>query len=151
MIKKMLGIEEVKNDISEINKKICELAENLRKAWDWFKLMEKRIEKNEKEINETKAMVLEIFNRINQISISLGAEEKTKPKIKIESMIIEILKQNKSFDESSAIPTSKIQQFLPFKITERGLRKKLEKMQIEGVISGLKMKKTKYWFLKKLE
>ncbi|MCW1309297.1 MAG: hypothetical protein QXP04_01245 [Candidatus Nanoarchaeia archaeon] len=149
MIKKVLGIEEMKDEISKMKKEISEIAVNLKNAWDWFKLTEKRLEKNEKEIEEIKKMVFGIFERINHISVSLNLEEKVRPKIGTENLVIEILKQNNSFDENTAIPTTKVLSFLPFKMTERGLRKKLEKMHIDGLISSFKRKNMKYWYLKK--
>jgi len=64
-----------------------------------------------------------------------------------EAYILQILYQLACFDQSSSIRTSKIHENLPYNITTRGLRKKLYKLQEQGIINSVMYGNTRKWFL----
>lgn len=66
---------------------------------------------------------------------------------KKESYVIQILYQLACFDSSSSITTTKVFENLPYKITKRGLRKKLYKLEEKGIIGSMMYGNSRRWFL----
>ena len=66
---------------------------------------------------------------------------------KKEAFILQILYQLACFDSSSSITTSKIFDNLPYKITKRGLRKKMYKLEEQGAIGSARYGNSRRWFL----
>ncbi|MBN1923180.1 MAG: hypothetical protein JW791_00275 [Nanoarchaeota archaeon] len=66
---------------------------------------------------------------------------------KKEAFVLQILYQLACFDDSSSIETGKIFNNLPYTITKRGLRKKLYKLQEQGIIDSVMYGNTRKWFL----
>jgi hypothetical protein len=66
---------------------------------------------------------------------------------KNDAYILQILYQMACFDASSSIETPRIYENLPYAITERGLRKKMYKLQEQGIVSSVMVGNTRRWFL----
>jgi hypothetical protein len=66
---------------------------------------------------------------------------------KKEAYILQILYQLACFDASSSIETPKIFENLPYSITIRGLRKKMYKLQDQGVVNSVMVGNSRKWFL----
>lgn len=92
------------------------------------------------------------------IKVKEGIKEKVKSGVEFkkidisgigqkEAYIIQLLYQLACFDQSSSIRTSKIHSNLPYKISSRGLRKKLYKLDSQGIVSSIVMGNTRKWFL----
>jgi hypothetical protein len=66
---------------------------------------------------------------------------------KKDAYILQILYQLACFDASSSIETPKIFENLPYTITIRGLRKKMYKLQDQGVVNSVMVGNSRRWFL----
>ena len=66
---------------------------------------------------------------------------------KKEAYILQILYQLACFDASSSIETPRIFENLPYAITIRGLRKKMYKLQEQGVVNSVMVGNSRRWFL----
>jgi hypothetical protein len=66
---------------------------------------------------------------------------------KKDAYILQILYQLACFDASSSIETPKIFENLPYSITLRGLRKKMYKLQEQGVVNSVMVGNSRRWFL----
>jgi hypothetical protein len=66
---------------------------------------------------------------------------------KKDAYILQILYQLACFDASSSIETPKVFGNLPYTITLRGLRKKMYKLQTQGVVNSVKVGNSRRWFL----
>jgi len=66
---------------------------------------------------------------------------------KKEAYILQILYQLACFDASSSIETPRIFENLPYNITIRGLRKKMYKLQEQGVVNSVMVGNSRRWFL----
>ncbi|VVB74964.1 Uncharacterised protein [Candidatus Tiddalikarchaeum anstoanum] len=66
---------------------------------------------------------------------------------KKEAYLLQILYQMACFDGSSSLETGKIFEHLPYQITVRGLRKKLYKLQQQGIIKSVMYGNTRKWYL----
>jgi len=66
---------------------------------------------------------------------------------KNDAFILQILYQMACFDASSSIETPRIYENLPYSITERGLRKKMYKLQEQGIVSSVMVGNARRWFL----
>lgn len=66
---------------------------------------------------------------------------------KNEAFILQILYQMACFDASSSIETPRIHDNLPYNITIRGLRKKMYKLEEQGIVSSVMIGNSRRWFL----
>lgn len=66
---------------------------------------------------------------------------------KNEAYLLQILYRMACFDGSSSVETGKIFENLPYQITVRGLRKKLYKLQQQGIINSIMYGNTRRWYL----
>lgn len=91
--------------------------------------------------------------QIKETAQSVGPEKLTFKNIDIsgigkkDAYILQILYQLACFDASSSIETPKIFENLPYSITIRGLRKKMYKLQEQGVVNSVMVGNSRRWFL----
>ena len=67
---------------------------------------------------------------------------------KNDDILLQVLHQNAAFDPSSALSTAFIYENLPFSITKRGLRKKLNSLVEKDLIGSKKDGNDRKWFVK---
>lgn len=138
IISKLLGIDELKNRASGIERSIGSI-------WEWINYLNFKLSEIDKKINE-------LDNRIKEIE-SIAKEEFDREEIeraaKIEDkFIFQVLHNLAAFSEDTAIDTIKIYRNIPFLITPRGLRKKLEQLERDGLLRSFKKGNKRFWYIK---
>ncbi|MDD4352923.1 MAG: hypothetical protein PHN56_00545 [Candidatus Nanoarchaeia archaeon] len=124
------------------------------------KIMQKPMQSEIKAINSSEELILEEPNEDSaELSEPISENEPIqKEKLtfknidisglgKKEAYILQILYQMACFDASSSIETPKIFENLPYTITIRGLRKKMYKLQEQGVVNSVMVGNSRRWFL----
>ncbi|MDD5500018.1 MAG: hypothetical protein PHT91_04055 [Candidatus Nanoarchaeia archaeon] len=142
-IKKL--IEENKELKEIIKEKNTPIVPEQKNSKEYAKTLQKTT------LNENKAKKEEITEQ--KAEPALLKEELTFKKIDIsglgkkEAYILQILYQMACFDASSSIETPRIHENLPYTITIRGLRKKMYKLQEQGVLNSVMVGNSRKWFL----
>ncbi len=158
MIKKLLGIK-------KIEKKMDAFTDSLVRSWEWIKHLNNITEQYEerlKRLEESNMKLIELANQlINRFEGEIYEEEEAEevieqgarvPNQKLDlpdkdMLLIQILYQYAAFDKENSISTQEIFDNLTYKITDRGLRKKLMNLSKSGLINSIKKGNTRYWFI----
>ncbi len=138
IISKILGIEDLKKRTSGVERSIGSL-------WEWinylnFRLgqLDKKVEEIERRISDIETLAKEEFER-EEIERIAKVEDR---------FIFQILHNLAAFSEDTAIETTRIYENIPFLITLRGLRKKLEQLEREGVLRSFKRGNKRFWYIR---
>jgi len=138
IISKILGIEDLKDRTSGIERSVGNL-------WEWinyinFKLgqLDKKVEEIRKRVEDIESLAKEEFER-EEIERAAKIEDK---------FIFQVLHNLAAFSEDTAIETTKIYRNIPFLITLRGLRKKLEQLEKNGLLKSYKKGNKRFWYIR---
>lgn len=145
MLKRLLGIKKIEESIEKA-------FSGIKNCWSWIehlneknKVYEERIKKLEESNKKLAEAMLELFEKVESRveKVELNIPELPERDV----ILLKIMHQYAAFDESRAISTNEIFQNLTFEITERGLRKKLEQMQREGLLGSVKRGTVRFWYI----
>ncbi len=161
MFKKLLGIDKIEEEIEEIKKEVLKNKEANVKLWKWIEYLHKKNKLLEEEVNSLKdknkklrEVLSKLIEKLDLIKANkINYEENLVEEVadvkfsKSDEVILEILYSLAAINKDNCIETSKILENLPFKITPRGLRKKLENLEKIGLIKSIKVGNKKYWYI----
>jgi len=160
MFKRLLGIKKLESGLSTINK-------SLSRSWQWishFNNLNSSYENRLNALESSQNKILELLNSViesedkespkeeryvEQPFVSASSEPENTP-VRITgktSTIIQIIYGYAAFSYDNAITTNKIAEHITFKITERGLRKKLNSLVETGFLKTVKKGNTRFWYL----
>ncbi len=170
--KRLLGVEDLEKSVG---KELEQIKQNLKTSWNWINYLHELEQGNRAEIKKIKsenAELKELLKDRNQIITEpSNSKQVIKDKIKVpdekkviksdlkfknidisgigkkEAFVLQILYQLACFDASSSIETAKVFDNLPYSITKRGLRKKLYKLQEQGIIDSVMYGNSRKWYL----
>jgi len=163
MFKRLLGIKKL-----EKNFKI--LGDSLNRSWQWIDSFnknnskyEERISRLEKSNTQLIEVTKELINQLQSIDTQEPKEleepiEEPAPvnvvpssdKINLpdkDMYLVKLIHQYAAFDKESSIETNALFDNLTFKITRRGLRKKLGYLVDKELLRTFKKGNTRYWYL----
>lgn len=66
---------------------------------------------------------------------------------KSDALLVQILHNNAAFDRGTSLTTKEIYDNIPYKISERGLRKKLMSLESIGLVTSKKEGNTRSWYI----
>ncbi len=157
MFKRLLGIHKL-----EKNFKI--VGESLNRSWEWINHLNELTKKNEERllrIEKSQAQLLELSKEL--LSYLQKTEEPKAPvQIRQEQyeqpvnnsqvsekdlFLLQLMHQYAAFNEQSSVDTNTIFSNLTYKITQRGLRKKLNSLENNGFLKSIKRGNVRYWYL----
>lgn len=164
--KRLLGVERLEN---KTERELEQIKKNLKTSWSWVNYLHELEQENRtriKKLEDENAELKELVKKDAVIEVPQKKEVKKAQKVpkqkksdlsfkeidisgvgKKEAYVLQILYQLACFDGSSSIKTSDIFSHLPYQITNRGLRKKLYKLEEQGLINSVKYGNTRKWFL----
>lgn len=160
-------LHELEQDNKQKIKKLIEENKELKelvKEKNTVLVPEQKIPKDQSKIvpkqvlNPSKPKEIEAINKLQEPSLEIKEELTDKAELKFKNIdisglgkkdayILQILYQLACFDASSSIETPKIHENLPYNITIRGLRKKMYKLQEQGVLNSVMVGNSRRWFL----
>ncbi|MFA5405763.1 MAG: hypothetical protein WC307_00165 [Candidatus Nanoarchaeia archaeon] len=160
MFKRLFGIHKIEKNVNNI-------GTSLNRSWEWINHLntassayEDRILRLEKTNIELIDAIKELMNKmqpeepVSQTVESSEEEYESVPQVDSainlpdkDLFLVNIIYQYASFDKSNAIDTNTLFQNLPYKITSRGLRKKLNTMVVNGLLKTYKRGNVRYWYL----
>ena len=152
MLKRLFGIH-------KIEKKLDGFTDSMVRSWEWIKHLNNLTERYEDRIKRLEHSNVKLIDVVNQL-IS-GVEEEEEEVEELESQVIpsrvelpnkdmilmQILYQYAAFDKNNAVSTQEVFNNLTYRITERGLRKKLMSLIKSGLINSVKKGNTRHWFI----
>ncbi len=156
MLKRLLGIKKLEKNLKII-------GESLNRSWQWINHFNELNQHYEEKLKKIENSQLEIMSILKELLDKLKEKEHTQieeqeeeivpqvnPSININNkdlFILRLIHQYAAFDVENSIDTNAIYTHLPFKITQRGLRKKLDSLHEKGFLRCIKRGNTKYWYL----
>lgn len=154
MIKRLFGIH-------KIEKRIDGFTNSLVRSWDWIKHLNNitgHYEERIKRLEQSNIQLIELTNQlINKFETEYYEEEELEEEPRVintrinlpdkDMVLIQVLYQYAAFNKDSAVPTQEIFNNLTYKITDRGLRKKLKLLSNSSLINSYKKGNTRFWFI----
>ncbi len=153
MFKRLFGIH-------KIEKKIDGFTDSLVRSWGWIKHLNNITELYEERIKRLEQSNIQLIELTSQLIGSMEEEEYEEVEEQKQQLVssrielpnkdialMQILYQYAAFDRNNAVSTQEVYNNLTYKITERGLRKKLMSLIQSGLINSIKKGNTRHWFI----
>jgi len=155
MIKRILGINKLEKNFKTV-------GASLNRSWEWINHFDKINSHYEERINRLEQSNLhlieltrELLNKLESSAIEEPSivEEPVTPVVEKVSIpdkdlfLLQLVHQYAAFDKENAVETNTIFDNLTFKITARGLRKKLNSLVDSGYLRSTKRGNVRYWYL----
>lgn len=162
MIKKMLGIHKLERNIRNIHKMMGQHWGHTNNLYDHHQNLNNRIEELETRFDQKTQKILSVLNEVlRQLETSEESHKSAtyvrEPEAsttviynlsKNDDILLRILHERAAFSYDAAMPTKDLYNNLPFSITMRGLRKKLQNLYKEGFVATKKIGNERRWFIK---
>ncbi len=141
---KLNNLEQNYVKIEQLDKKMNSILSFIEKIVERLEVLEEanyavEMPAGQEETKQEEVLLEEKQGIIEKPDIFVGDREK---------IILQILHQNAAINRENAISTTKIYENLPFNITQRGLRKKLDSLERTGIITGIKEGKSRNWYIR---
>ncbi|MCW1301176.1 MAG: hypothetical protein QW507_02715 [Candidatus Nanoarchaeia archaeon] len=137
ILSRLLGIEEIRKRSMQIEAKFSNL-------WEWINYLNYKLGEIEKRFNEIDKRLTEIENLAREEYDREDLEREAKIE---EKFLLQIFHNLAAFSQETAIETGRIYRNIPFLITIRGLRKKLEQMESRGILKSFRSGNRRYWYI----
>jgi len=164
MFKKLFGIHKIEKNVNTI-------GSSLNRSWEWINHLNKRSAAYEERILRLENTNIQLIEAVKELLNKVQKAEPVKEAVEAEEgdeseeepvaqpingevhlpdkdlFLVNVIYQYASFDKNNAIDTNTLYQGLPYKITSRGLRKKLNTMVSGGLLRTFKKGNVRYWYL----
>lgn len=159
MIKKLLGIRRLEGNISNVHKLIGQHWGHTNVLYDSHDKLNQRVTELEQTFEQKTDKILSMIDSILR-QLENGEDAKEAPVAVREEVVVsrsigrnddillKILHENAAFSEDASIVTTELYSNLPFSITMRGLRKKLNGLEDSGLIASKKAGNERFWYIR---
>ncbi len=156
MLKKLLGINRL-----ERNFKI--LGDSLNRSWEWINHFNKLNSMYEERLQRLEKSNLHLMEITRELINQLQKTEEPVPQVREQEVtahvnqevnlsdkdlyLLQLIYQYAAFNPEHAVDTNTLFNNLTYKITPRGLRKKLTSLVDNGLLKSAKKGNVRYWYL----
>jgi len=156
MFKRLLGINKLEKNFKVVGK-------SLNRSWEWINHLNKSNASSEERIarlEKSNIHLIELTRElINQLQTAESEEVVEEQEVVVprvannvnlpdkDLLLLQLMYQYAAFDKENAVDTNTLFSNLTYKITSRGLRKKLNSLVDNGLLRTAKQGNVRYWYL----
>jgi len=169
MFKRLLGIQKLEKNFKVV-------GDSLNRSWKWinhFNQTNSHIEDRIVKLEQSNLQLIEVTRELmgqlqkQQEQVDIQAQSVVEEQVIVEApqnviisrnddavnlpdkdlFLVKLVYQYAAFDKEHSVDTNTIYSNLPYKITPRGLRKKMNSLVDNGLLRTSKVGNTRYWYL----